>query len=69
MNETMSVELTDQQREILLKGLRYVRSSIMLEIQEPSSERAQQRAEKLEQINALVQQLSGGVRRSPAQVR
>jgi len=69
MNDTMSVELTDQQREILLKGLRYVRSSVMLEIHEPSPERERQRAEKLEQINALVQQLTGSVRPSPARVR
>ena len=38
MSETLTVGLTKQQRELLLRGLRFVRSSVVLEVREPSTE-------------------------------
>jgi len=58
MSQTSSIELTEQQREVLLKGLRYVRSSLMLDIRDPSPRLDRQRAEELDQIAALAQHLS-----------
>lgn len=57
MSETLTVELTAQQRELLLRGLRYVRSSHMLEVVDPSPEVVQQRQNHLQAVAALVDQL------------
>ena len=34
----LQVELTTQERDMLVRGLRYVRSAIMLELREPNRE-------------------------------
>lgn len=59
MSETQSVDLTKQQQELLLRGLRYVRSSILLDICEPSPEVEETRKNCLQEIAGLVDQLSG----------
>jgi hypothetical protein len=53
----MTVGLTTQQRELLLKGLRYVRSSVALEIREPSAEVDADRSRQLQEISRLAEQL------------
>ena len=59
MSETLNVELTEQQQELLLKGLRYIRSSVLLEIREPSPEVEEDRRVRLQEITSLVDQLNG----------
>jgi len=59
MGETLHVGLNDSQRELLLRGLRYVRSSVLLEVREPTPEVVADRTGQLQEINALVNQLSG----------
>ena len=65
MNETVVVEVSREQRELLLRGLRYVRSSVLLETREPSPIVVEEREEKLESILLLVDQLNGA-RPAPA---
>ena len=59
MSQNMTVELTDQQRETLLQGLRFVRSSLMLDARDPDAELDAERDARLKQIAALVSQLNG----------
>ena len=57
MSEPIHLELTDRQRELLLRGLRYVRSSRMLEIRDNPDTIAEERAEELSEIRNLVTML------------
>lgn len=59
MSETFTVGFTERERKLLLQGLRFVRSSVMLEIIEPSPKVKQERADRLSNIAALVDQLNG----------
>jgi hypothetical protein len=59
MSETLTVGLTKQQRELLLRGLRFVRSAVMLEVREPSDEVDADRAAQVREIGRLVEQLEG----------
>ncbi len=51
------LELTDRQRELLLRGLRFVRSSRMLEIREIPDTSAEERKTELSEIRHLVELL------------
>jgi len=57
MSDLIHLELTDRQRELLLRGLRFVRSSRMLEIRETPDTIAEERAEELSEIRQLVTML------------
>ena len=57
MDGMLHVELTTEERDILVRGLRYVRSSIMLELRDPSKEDERRRAGKLDEIQNLSQRL------------
>ncbi len=57
MDGMLNVELTSQERDILVRGLRYVRSSIMLELRDPSKEDERRRACQLDEIQNLSQRL------------
>ena len=58
MSETVTVGLTDAQRDLLLRGLRYVRSSVMLEVREPSTQDDDERRHQLRDIAQLVDRLN-----------
>ena len=59
MSETITLELTKDQKEILLKGLRFVRSSIMLDINDlPTNESEGERRAKLRQVTELTEHVS-----------
>ena len=59
MNETISLDVTKEQREILLRGLRFVRSSIMLDINDlPTPESDDERRSGLRQVTELTEHLS-----------
>lgn len=51
------LELTERQRELLLRGLRYVRSSRMLEIRDVPDTVAEERKLELSEIRNLVEML------------
>jgi len=57
MDSILQVELTSQERDVLLRGLRYVRSAIMLETRDPSSEDTRRRSTQLDEIHSLSQRL------------
>lgn len=63
MNETITLELTKDQKEILLRGLRFVRSSIMLDINDnPTNESEEERRTNLRQVTELAEHVT----RAPA---
>lgn len=59
MGDTLHVGLTETQRDLLLRGLRYVRSSIQLEVCDPTPEFDAERSDRLHEVGELVSQLSG----------
>lgn len=69
MCEKLNVELNDRQRELLLRGLRFVRSSRMLEFRDSSDITEDDRKVELSEIRQLVEMLDVKTRRSePAAV-
>lgn len=59
MSDLLTVELNKEQREEILRGLRYVRSSVMLTPEEPGPQVAEERNEKLQRLAALSELLTG----------
>ncbi|MEI7699403.1 MAG: hypothetical protein WCK86_06395 [Planctomycetia bacterium] len=57
MDGLLHIDITSHEREVLLRGLRYVRSSIMLETREPSPEDTCRRSGMLDEIQNLCQRL------------
>ena len=57
MSDMFHLELTERQRELLLRGLRFVRSSRMLEIREVPDATAAERRDELGEIRHLVELL------------
>ena len=69
MSEPLQLELNDLQREILLRGLRFVRSSRMMEFRELPDATADERREELGQIRQLCDMLDRTARKGePAAV-
>lgn len=54
MSDSLTIDLTKQQRETLLRGLRFVRSSIMLDMHDPDPESDAEMDEGLKDIASLV---------------
>lgn len=65
MSEALNTSLDKTQRDLLLDGLSYVRSSILLEFRDPSEDDSAQRENQLQTIENLVLQLKG---KQPAKV-
>ena len=57
MSEHVTLELTQHQRDLLLEGLRYIRSARRYEFREPSTARDERRETDLRTINELMGQL------------
>lgn len=57
MNAALHLELNDRQRELLLRGLRFVRSSRMLEFRDQSDLTDEERAAELNEIRHLTELL------------
>jgi len=57
MNEHLTVELTPHQRDLVLEGLRYIRSSRRFEFRDPSQPRDERRETDLRTIAELMGQL------------
>ena len=65
MNEMAQVELPTAQRDLLLRGLQFVRSSVKLSLGE-SRLPDEQRTEQLEAIEALEEHLRGNLANQPS---
>lgn len=50
-------ELTDKQRELILRGLRFVRSSVKLGMTTPTEDSEAARASDLQEVEALIARL------------
>ena len=59
MPADISLELSDADRKLLLRGLRYVRSAIMLEARDPTEEDEANRKAELNNIADIVERLNG----------
>ncbi len=57
MNDTVHIDLTDHERDLLLRGLRFVRRSVMLETRDRSAPDELRRSGLLEEIQDLTQRL------------
>lgn len=58
MSDTLTVGLTEEERSLLLRGLRFVRSSVMLEVADPEPQADGQRRAQLREINELAERLN-----------
>lgn len=69
MSDNITVELTPEQLDTVLQGLRYVRRSVMLDFHYPDPEFDRERQSKVREIEAIAAQLSGApVRREATPV-
>lgn len=68
MSDTYAAELTTEQKSLLLRGLRFVRSSISMDLREPSKATDAQRAAELREVDDLVGELNGHAKKIPAAV-
>lgn len=59
MTDQRKVELTTRQQDLLLQGLRYIRSSVKLRREDPTPELTQQRSEQLEELLHLSSLIEG----------
>lgn len=57
MEGLVQIELTLEERDMLIRGLRYVRSSVMLEMRDPTAEDTYRRSHLLDQLQNLSQRL------------
>lgn len=57
MNDVIQIELSEHEREILLRGLNFVRRSVMLETRDPSANDELRRSGLLDEIHNLAQRL------------
>jgi len=58
MSDMLNLEITEEQRDMLLRGLRFVRSSYMLDTQQPTQSWIQERSSKLNEVAELKEALS-----------
>jgi hypothetical protein len=68
MTDIQSVGLTKDQRELVLRGLRFVRSAISMELLDYSEEGAGKRSKQLREVDSLVRELGGKAERVAAGV-
>jgi len=60
MNDnTLTLELTREQRELVLRGLGYLRSDVLMELRDPSPEVDLDRETRLHEIEVLLARLGG----------
>jgi len=59
MSNVFAFEVTKEQRDVLLQGLRYVRSSIMLNVEDPTPEYIAERTSRLQDVTELTNLLNG----------
>lgn len=55
MSEPLQTGLTAHQRDLLLQGLRYVRSSVMLSVRDPNAEVEDERDRQMAELAELTE--------------
>ncbi len=60
MNDVLQVEVSARERDVLLRGLRYVRSALLLQMRDPDADHDRWRSHLLEEIQALSHRLQPG---------
>ena len=68
MNAELKLELSPHQQELILRGLRYVRSSVALDMVDYTPEVEAKRREQYAEIEELKNLIEGVATRSPATV-
>lgn len=58
MSDLNVVELNGEQRDLLLRSLRYIRSSVLLRPELPTEESVQKRTQNLQEVEALISHLN-----------
>ncbi|MFN9719981.1 MAG: hypothetical protein ACK58L_14885 [Planctomycetota bacterium] len=66
MDGMLQIDLTPHERDILLRGLRYVRSAVMLEVRNPTRDDEYRRSAMLDEVQNLCQRLESA---DPLRVR
>jgi hypothetical protein len=64
MNDAMSVDLDHQERDILLRALRRVRSSVALAVCDPTPDSLEQKDQDLRDIESLMARLNGSEKKN-----
>ncbi|ODA28260.1 hypothetical protein [Planctopirus hydrillae] len=64
MSESLQIQLTSRQCELLQRGLRFVRSSRMLEFRDSSDLTDEERKQELAEIRELQNMIEAGVNTS-----
>lgn len=60
MSDTVNIGINTDQRELILRGLRFVRSSVLLRtVDNPGEKDSEQREIELREIENLVEQIAG----------
>lgn len=59
MSDALHVDITQEQQDLLLRGLRFVRRSVQLDDYDPTPELVLNREDQLAKIASLVDQLNG----------
>ncbi len=59
MNKQVNIGINKADREMLLQGLRFVRSSVLLRMREPAEDETERREAELKKIARLVEQING----------
>ena len=68
MNQSIAIEFDKEERDLLLLGLRHVRSSIAMEVQDPTEENVRLRRDRIRDVEQLIARLSGAPTESTANV-
>jgi hypothetical protein len=68
MVDSLTVALTKQQRDLVLQGLRYIRSSRRLAFREPLAPPVAEREDELREIAFLMGQIEGTAAKIEARV-
>lgn len=66
MTDIATINITEKQLDLLLSGLRYVRSAEKLRVEEPTPEYVRSRTEKLKEISILKETLNSSPRKQSA---
>lgn len=66
MTDLATINITEKQLDLLLSGLRYVKSAEKLRVEEPTPEYVRSRSEKLEEIKTLENTLNSSPRKQSA---
>ena len=68
MNNQTAFEFDSNEREILLRGLQFVRSSVQLNVYDPTEENERSRADQIREVDELIERLSGTAHKTAAGV-